>query len=328
MPIVSIIVPIHNTEKYLCRCVDSILAQSFTDFECILINDGSVDGSPSICDAYSVRDSRIVVIHQQNRGVSAARNAGLDIARGEWISFVDSDDWCEPEMFAILYENAVREKADVSICGVKRVGNSKSLLRNKKRHGKHFFSGFRALLIMYSGKMFDTSAFAKMVHSKFFFERKIRYDERICYSEDALLYYEIFKNATRVVCSTMSCYNYFINPDSITGIKELTKERKTAFLAYDKMLSLEGNKKIRDKILARKVREAYFMSLYYIVENSFTDSSFIFLQNIIKNNIIYIIKDFSFSVMHKMLCCAVLYPKFACLLYELYKICKRSSHDT
>lgn len=91
----SVIVPVYNTEKYLRRCVDSILAQTFTDFELLLINDGSSDNSGAICDEYAEKDSRVRVFHKENGGVSSARNLGLDNARGEWITFVDSDDWVE-----------------------------------------------------------------------------------------------------------------------------------------------------------------------------------------------------------------------------------------
>ena len=99
---VSVIVPIYNSEKYLKRCVDSILSQTFSDFELLLVDDGSTDGSGSICDEYSVKDSRVRVFHKENGGVSSARNLGLDNARGEWITFVDSDDYLEESFLAEL----------------------------------------------------------------------------------------------------------------------------------------------------------------------------------------------------------------------------------
>ena len=92
-PVVSIIVPVYNTEKFLHRCIDSILAQTYTDFELLLIDDGSKDSSGTICDEYATQDARVRVFHKENGGVSSARNLGLDNARGEWITFVDSDDW-------------------------------------------------------------------------------------------------------------------------------------------------------------------------------------------------------------------------------------------
>ena len=93
MPIMSVIVPVYNTEQYLHRCIDSILTQTYTDFELLLIDDGSKDKSGDICDEYALKDSRIRVFHKENGGVSSARNLGLDNAAGEWITFVDSDDW-------------------------------------------------------------------------------------------------------------------------------------------------------------------------------------------------------------------------------------------
>ncbi|GMO37902.1 MAG: hypothetical protein Ta2B_17610 [Termitinemataceae bacterium] len=126
MPVISVIIPVYNVEHYLRRCLDSVLAQTFTDFECILIDDGSPDKSPAICDEYAKKDSRFVVIHQANAGVSAARNAGLDIAQGEWITFVDSDDWIEPDMLRVLYQNAVKHQSDVSVCGVQRTDGTET----------------------------------------------------------------------------------------------------------------------------------------------------------------------------------------------------------
>lgn len=119
MPELSIIVPVYKVEKYLPRCIDSILAQTFGDFELVLIDDGSPDGCGRICDEYARKDKRIVVIHQKNMGVSAARNAGLDIARGRYIGFVDSDDWIEPQMYEVMMD-AIRENgADMAVCGVR-----------------------------------------------------------------------------------------------------------------------------------------------------------------------------------------------------------------
>ena len=121
MPKVSIIVPVYNTEKYLARCIDSILAQTFTDFELILVNDGSKDNSGKICDEYAQKDSRIVVIHKENGGVSSARNKGIDVAQGEWISFVDSDDWISSDFLSSFTYDA-----DLMICGIELFGTKHS----------------------------------------------------------------------------------------------------------------------------------------------------------------------------------------------------------
>ena len=120
-PTISIIVPVYNVEKYLPECIESILAQTFTDFELILVEDGSPDGCPALCDAAAEKDGRIRVIHQKNGGLSAARNAGLDIARGEWIGFVDSDDYIAPEMYEKLYRAVQQTGADLALCDYAKV---------------------------------------------------------------------------------------------------------------------------------------------------------------------------------------------------------------
>ena len=114
-PVISIIIPVYNTEKYLRRCLDSIVAQTYKDFECILVDDGSTDGSGMICDEYTKRDSRFKVIHKENEGVSAARNDGVSAASGEWIAFADSDDWMERNMLEELM-NKTSEGCDIVMC--------------------------------------------------------------------------------------------------------------------------------------------------------------------------------------------------------------------
>lgn len=115
-PLLSIIVPVYKVENYLPKCIDSILAQTFTDFELILVDDGSPDDCPALCDAAAEKDARVRIIHQKNGGLSAARNAGLDVARGAWIGFVDSDDYIAPEMYEVLYQAVQSTGADLALC--------------------------------------------------------------------------------------------------------------------------------------------------------------------------------------------------------------------
>ena len=118
MPKLSVIVPVYNTEKYLRECVDSILAQTFTDFELILVDDGSTDGSGAICDEYAGKDSRIRVIHQENGGATLARRSGVRIAQGEYVAFVDSDDWIAQHIYQNMMEKAETCGADVILCDI------------------------------------------------------------------------------------------------------------------------------------------------------------------------------------------------------------------
>jgi glycosyltransferase involved in cell wall biosynthesis len=175
----SIIVPVYKVESLLDRCVESILAQTFRDFEVILVDDGSPDRSGEMCDEWAKRDSRIRVLHKANGGVCDARNAGLDIARGNVIGFVDSDDYIAPEMFEVLHRNMCDHHADVSMCGfvnvypsgpkkrcmddTVRVWNQEEAIRNILRGRElsvHMYTKF------FARRLFDGIRFTKGVISE------------------------------------------------------------------------------------------------------------------------------------------------------------------
>ena len=116
--LISVIIPVYNVEKYLKKCVDSVLCQTYENLEIILVDDGSPDGCGAICDEYAKQDGRVVVIHKENGGLSSARNAGLDVMTGEYVAFLDSDDWVEPNMYGTLLANLKRFQSDISVGGV------------------------------------------------------------------------------------------------------------------------------------------------------------------------------------------------------------------
>lgn len=114
--LISVVIPAYNVKPYIQKCVRSVLNQTYTNLEVILVDDGSTDGTARLCDALQNEDKRIVVIHQENKGLSAARNAGIEVAKGDWIAFLDSDDWIEPEMYQCLHTLAVENAADIASC--------------------------------------------------------------------------------------------------------------------------------------------------------------------------------------------------------------------
>jgi glycosyltransferase involved in cell wall biosynthesis len=124
--LISVIVPVYNVEKYLSRCVDSIINQTYKNLEIILVDDGSPDNCPAMCDEYVKKDSRIKVIHKENGGLSDARNAGMKVAKGDYIGFVDSDDWIELNMLERLLSEIIKNNCDVASCGVKMVWEDNS----------------------------------------------------------------------------------------------------------------------------------------------------------------------------------------------------------
>lgn len=129
--LVSIIVPVYKVEKYLEKCIESILAQTYKNIELILVDDGSPDNCPSICDRYAGKDSRVIVIHKQNGGLSDARNIGLNIARGDFISFIDSDDFVSPDFCELLLRAIIRDNADMAVCNYLRTDENYNLIQEK-----------------------------------------------------------------------------------------------------------------------------------------------------------------------------------------------------
>ena len=123
--LISIIVPIYNIDNYVSKCIESILSQTHSNIEVILIDDGSTDKSSNICDYYSKKDARIVAIHKKNGGLSSARNTGLDIAKGKYIGFVDGDDYIEPNMYEELLNNIHEHQSDIAICNYNDIKNNK-----------------------------------------------------------------------------------------------------------------------------------------------------------------------------------------------------------
>lgn len=144
-PLITVIIPIYNVEKYLRECLDSVLAQTYTNLEILLVDDGSTDGSGAICDEYAGKDSRIRVIHQENGGLSAARNTGLDAARGEYVSFVDSDDVVGPHFIEVLYDALIQVGVQLSLCCFRRFVDGQPFGKENSIHGQICWSRREAI---------------------------------------------------------------------------------------------------------------------------------------------------------------------------------------
>ncbi len=205
---ISVIVPVYNVELYLGKCLDSLLAETFTDLEILVIDDGSTDRSGGICDRYSESDKRVRVFHTENRGLSAARNLGLDHARGEYIGFVDSDDWIDPEMYALLLNKAEETGADIVECGVFResVHESREICVNQT-----LLSGIPAVETLIFGGI-KAQVWNKLWKRTLFDE--IRFPEGRCF-EDVATTYKLILNAN-IVGIPQSCYHYLQRDSSIS----------------------------------------------------------------------------------------------------------------
>lgn len=214
-PLLSVIVPVYNVEKYLKRCLESILVQSWNDYEIILVDDGSTDSSAQICDLYAEKYEMIRVIHKENKGLSDTRNRGIEKASGEYVYFPDSDDWLEPNTFSELSD--VIEELTYDIISFNRefvTSEEDKLISAKSRIQK--FSGKQALLEMLNQG--DVTGFAndKIYRKKLFLDNDIEFPVGKYY-EDLGTNYKLFLKATKVYVTNQKYYHYLItNPDSIT----------------------------------------------------------------------------------------------------------------
>ena len=211
--LISIVVPIYNVEKYLHRCVDSLLNQTYGNYEIILVDDGSTDDSLEICDEYRLKDKRVQVIHQDNGGLSRARNSGIKIAKGEYIAFVDSDDWVSEYYLETLINTARNTGADIVECEIMRTSGVENSI-----------SGHSAVYISYSTVealrlLIEDNVFHQYVWNKLY-RRDLMADLYFPHgktNEDEFWTYRIFANAQKIVKTNSVLYYYFQRNDSIMG---------------------------------------------------------------------------------------------------------------
>lgn len=208
MPAVSVIVPIYNVEKYLERCLDSILTQSFENFELILVDDGSTDLSGAICDEYAEKDSRIIIFHTQNSGVSSARNLGIGAAKGNYIMFCDGDDCVHPQWIETLYRAAERNPNNLCACNVLR-GETPSF------EGQESAEVFRLISYFELFKNGNSAFTVNKIYKKSLLQQfGILFNPAVAISEDVLFNTEYIEHCNGIVYTDLPLYYYFCNPKS------------------------------------------------------------------------------------------------------------------
>lgn len=207
-PLISVIVPVYKVEKYLDRCVESIVNQTYKNLEIILVDDGSPDNCPAMCDAWAEKDSRIRVIHKENGGVSSARNMGLDIATGDYIGFVDSDDYVSHQMLNAMLQNAIENCSDV-------VAN---LIDKKDNHASsnEVITKNEAVAELIKGEWFRPCVWAKLYKSSVI--GTMRFDEHTAIGEDYYFNYLVFSKIDSLSTIDIEAYYYNIeNEGSATA---------------------------------------------------------------------------------------------------------------
>lgn len=254
--LISVIVPVYKTQQYLDRCVQSIVDQTYQNLEIILVDDGSPDNCGVMCDAWAAEDSRIKVIHKDNGGLSDARNAGLDAATGEYIAFVDSDDWVRGDMYRLLYDDLMKHSSDISVCGVEMVWDTaKQMLTGQ---GCCVLNHQEAMEAVILESWVKQPVWNKLYKSTLV--RDIRFPTGKCH-EDVFWTYQVIGRAERVSVFDTPCYFYTQREQSIMGEKYSLK--RLAGLEA-KLERLDYLKKNDPNLVGIAVKDLRFSCMYAV----------------------------------------------------------------
>ena len=249
-PLVSVIIPIYKVEKYLDRCIKTILDQAYNNLEIILVDDGSPDNCPQICDEWAKKDNRIKVIHKENGGVSSARNMGLDASTGEYISFIDPDDIIHPDYYDILMSNI--GNSDCIICNFKKFSNEIEF-ENKNSYTTETLTSIEAI----KKGFFKNSNIFYVVWNKIIksdIAKKQRFDETMKNGEDSLYAYNVILSCEKIKYLEATLYGYYIREDgavkTIDSCGKMNEVELTAFICKPYMSD-------KDKTFRRQVKSVF-----------------------------------------------------------------------
>lgn len=263
---ISVIVPVYNVEQYLERCVDSIINQTYTNLEIILVNDGSTDNSGKLCDELAKKDERIRVIHKENGGLSDARNRGIDEAESDLVGFIDSDDYIDSDMYEILLKNLNNTGADLSMCALYDVYNNtpEAQVTNKETWE---LSSEQAIKMVMEAKILSVTAVNKLYRKSLFSDLKFEVGK---IAEDAFIMIKLLDKCEKIVATNEKKYYYVHRENSIT-----TQKFSTKFLnvieAYEQNsnIILEKYPKLKD-VAQTRMNWAYF----YVLDRLLLDDNY------------------------------------------------------
>lgn len=301
-PLISIIIPVYNAEKYLNACIDSVLKQTYSNIEIVLINDGSKDSSGDICNQYQSKDSRIKVVHLENRGVSRARNIGIEVCKGDYICFIDSDDTIELD-YIKDFKDPIEENIEIYIQGTNII----------KQDGTTDKVSYKAIGINDIYGIFNTNklcghgyAACKMYKSSLIKKHNIKFHEEIKFSEDLLFILECLLYTDKIKYINKSEYNYFLRKGNASSkYYSLETEKKCWILFSEKILSLSKQyninlfkissvgeiyamlfARVRNVLYFQKCRKSERIALYNTLSDS--DKKVLYNYRYISNKIVKI----------------------------------------
>lgn len=249
--LISVIIPVYRVETYLERCIKSVVNQEYSNIEIILVEDGSPDDCPQICDRWEQKDSRIIVIHKENGGLSDARNVGMEAATGDFISFVDSDDWIDPNWLSLLVEKIYENNCDVAIGATRLVDEKNETILIRGKQSKIFTNETAVAELIINRNVFATVC-DKIYKSELIKEIPFEIGKT---NEDEFWSWKILMKASKIATCGETNYNYFQNPESIMGRKyninrldglDAHKERAIKLKKYNMLWDLCNQKLLFD----------------------------------------------------------------------------------
>ena len=319
---ISILVPVYKVEAYLQRCIDSVLAQDFTDWEMILVDDGSPDQCPKICDEAARKDERIKVVHKENGGLPSARLAGFEQAKGEYLVFLDSDDWLMPNTLITLYHYIQSGEYDI-VRGCNRRVNTigeYTIERGKFHHGEIVGSD-RYLEKVITAEL-ESYLWGAIYKRELFSQATFTPILSLSVGEDWMTNIAIGKNVQKVLCIEDVVYNYFINPQS------MMQERVCSYVYADhvKQILLDitngCSDHIKDLILANRTMAT--IQCFFVPELGFSTQHYVQIQNDLSNERLYKLTEtllhrkFSLFIKNRIL--FYIYSRIYCFLFKLLKL--------
>lgn len=295
--LISVIIPVYQVEQYLDQCIQSVVNQTYADLEIILVDDGSNDSCPTMCDEWAIRDSRIRVIHKKNGGLADARNVGLDICSGSYIGFVDSDDWISPEMYSTLVKALEQENADISACNITNVYPDKKVVWGSQ--ASLVGDSETMLNLLYSDTEFPVCSWNKL-YKKELWEGFRFPTGKIC--EDAFTTYLLVHKAKKIVQITEPLYFYRIRPESIMT-QEFSPKKMDEEEAWR-----ENYLFIKDQYpgLYKKAFSFYLQKVFLLLQSipvNLRDkysAEYTYLYIILKNNLRFILFQSTTSIKYRV----------------------------
>ena len=313
-PLISVIVPVYRAEHELRACVNSILRQTYQNLEIILVDDGSPDNCPKICDEYAAKDLRIHVIHQKNAGASSARNCGLQSASGQYIGFVDADDWIETDMYETLYDIIQRDGVDLACCGISSSRPNAPKAVDTPWHPDFILTQDQALAMFFKTRYILEGPFNKLFSARLL--RGLSFDPSLHLGEDALFNCEYILKSRRTACISKPLYHVVCKEESLSHSHQINKRRMSEISAWEKIIELLFS---QDESIRKEAEKRYLHANFALINDNVRPIDRTLNRKLKQNIRKYLFADIFDPGLQIRYCMICLSPWFANMIWHIVK---------